>query len=114
MDYALSRGVNFFDTAELYPVPPTQATSTLTEKIIGNWMEARGNREQVCGARSGGPSSFLLGLACLLDAAHMSMPAQNHQPDQPISTQPDPGHHHHQGGWRDARPGPQLHRGQQV
>ncbi|KAI8469206.1 MAG: aldo/keto reductase [Monoraphidium minutum] len=47
MDYALSRGVNFFDTAELYPVPPRQETNTDSERIIGNWMKARGNRDQV-------------------------------------------------------------------
>jgi len=53
LDYALSRGVNFLDTAELYPVPPTEETSTLTEKIIGRWMAARGNRDQVRGWAGG-------------------------------------------------------------
>ena len=36
MDYALGRGVNFFDTAELYPVPATAETHAETERIIGN------------------------------------------------------------------------------
>uniref|UniRef100_A0A383W131 NADP-dependent oxidoreductase domain-containing protein n=1 Tax=Tetradesmus obliquus TaxID=3088 RepID=A0A383W131_TETOB len=47
MDYALSQGVNFLDTAELYPVPPTKENNARTERIIGNWMQARGNRSQV-------------------------------------------------------------------
>ena len=48
MDYALEKGVNFFDTAELYPVTPLSAeTYGDTETIIGNWFEARKNRSDV-------------------------------------------------------------------
>ena len=47
MDYALERGVNFFDTAELYPVPATPQTYADTERIIGNWFKKTGNREKV-------------------------------------------------------------------
>lgn len=47
MDYALDQGVNFFDTAELYPVPAEQKTYAETERIIGNWFEKTGNRHQV-------------------------------------------------------------------
>jgi len=47
MDYALDRGVNFFDTAELYPVPPKAETQGETERIIGSWFAARGNRDKV-------------------------------------------------------------------
>lgn len=47
MDYALSQGVNFFDTAELYPVPPSAQTYTKTEEIIGNWFSERKNRDSV-------------------------------------------------------------------
>lgn len=36
--YALSRGINFIDTAELYPIPPNQETASDTERIIGNWL----------------------------------------------------------------------------
>ena len=36
MDYADSQGVNFFDTAEMYPIPPRSETYTKTEQIIGN------------------------------------------------------------------------------
>ncbi len=47
MDYALSRGVNFFDTAEMYAVPPTPDTYGRTEEIIGTWFAARKNRDKV-------------------------------------------------------------------
>lgn len=47
MDYALEQGINFFDTAEMYAVPPTPDTYGKTETIIGNWFDARKNREQV-------------------------------------------------------------------
>lgn len=47
MDYALERGVNFFDTAEMYPVPPRPETCHETERIIGTWFASRGTRERV-------------------------------------------------------------------
>tara|TARA_A100001011_G_scaffold400637_1_gene517029 strand:+ start:100 stop:1152 length:1053 start_codon:yes stop_codon:yes gene_type:complete len=47
MDYALERGVNFFDTAELYAVMPKRETYGKTEEIIGNWFEKRKNRNKV-------------------------------------------------------------------
>ncbi len=47
MDYALERGINFFDTAEMYAIPPTSQTFGTTETIIGNWFASRSNREKV-------------------------------------------------------------------
>lgn len=47
MDYALSQGVNFFDTAELYAIPPQAGTYGRTEEIIGEWLQARGTRDQI-------------------------------------------------------------------
>ncbi len=47
MDYALDQGVNFFDTAELYSIPPGPETYGATETIIGNWFKSRGKRDQV-------------------------------------------------------------------
>lgn len=47
MDRALEGGINFFDTAELYAVPPKAATAGRTEEIIGDWMEARKTRDKV-------------------------------------------------------------------
>ena len=39
MDFALSQGVNFWDTAELYSIPPKKNTYGKTEEVIGNWFE---------------------------------------------------------------------------
>ena len=47
LDYALSQGVNFIDTAEMYPVPPNQETYTTTEQYIGAWIQARGRRDDI-------------------------------------------------------------------
>ena len=47
MDYALERGINFFDTAELYAVMPRKETYGKTEEIVGNWFKERKNRDKV-------------------------------------------------------------------
>lgn len=47
MDYALDRGINFFDTAEMYAVPPSVETFGKTEAFIGTWFRSRGTRERV-------------------------------------------------------------------
>jgi aryl-alcohol dehydrogenase-like predicted oxidoreductase len=47
MDYALDQGINFFDTAELYSIPPRPETQGSTERIIGSWFKARGSRDKV-------------------------------------------------------------------
>ena len=47
MDYALERGINFFDTAEMYAIPPSDKTFGTTETIIGNWFASRLNRDKV-------------------------------------------------------------------
>ncbi|KJS09561.1 MAG: aldo/keto reductase [Hoeflea sp. BRH_c9] len=48
MDYALTEGVNFFDTAEMYPTQPTRAeTQGRTEDYIGSWFRASGKRNDV-------------------------------------------------------------------
>lgn len=47
MDLAVARGINFFDTAEMYSSPPTAATQGNTERVIGNWFKARGGRDKV-------------------------------------------------------------------
>ena len=47
MDYALDQGINFFDTAEIYPSPCFEKTYSSTEKIIGNWFNERKNRDKV-------------------------------------------------------------------
>ena len=47
MDFALEKGVNFFDAAELYPVPANAETYGATEKIIGTWFKKTGNRDKI-------------------------------------------------------------------
>ncbi|TNF99305.1 MAG: NADP(H)-dependent aldo-keto reductase [Gammaproteobacteria bacterium] len=60
LDYALERGINFIDTAEMYPVPPKAETQTRTEAYIGNWLQNRGNRDKVILAtKVAGPSDWL-------------------------------------------------------
>ncbi len=47
MDYALTQGVNFFDTAEMYSIPGKSETYGSTEKIIGTWFKKSGHREKI-------------------------------------------------------------------
>ncbi|GAL05981.1 NADP(H)-dependent aldo-keto reductase [Photobacterium aphoticum] len=47
LDFAFERGVNFIDTAEMYPVPPKAETQGLTERYIGNWLKKTGQRDKV-------------------------------------------------------------------
>ncbi|WP_180004891.1 MULTISPECIES: NADP(H)-dependent aldo-keto reductase [unclassified Acinetobacter] len=57
LDYALERGLNFWDTAEMYPVPPKPETQGSTETIIGNWIAARGGRDKlILASKIAGPS----------------------------------------------------------
>ena len=59
MDYALDQGVNFLDTAEMYPVRQSAETYGRTEEIIGNWMAERGTRDKVIVAtKIVGPGGF--------------------------------------------------------
>ncbi len=59
MDYSLDHGVNFFDTAELYPVPATPDKYADTERIIGNWFSSRNNREKIILAtKIAGPGDY--------------------------------------------------------
>ena len=47
MDYSIDQGINFFDTAELYSVPPTAESYGKTETMIGNWFEKKKNRDKI-------------------------------------------------------------------
>ena len=47
MDVAFERGINFFDTAEMYPIPPKGDTFNRTEEIIGRWDKFHLNREKI-------------------------------------------------------------------
>ncbi|PLA74588.1 NADP(H)-dependent aldo-keto reductase [Hydrogenovibrio sp. SC-1] len=60
MDYALDQGVNFWDTAELYSIPPKPETYGATEQIIGRWFASRGKRSQVVlASKIAGPGQFV-------------------------------------------------------
>ncbi|MGQ8364881.1 aldo/keto reductase [Glaciecola sp. 1036] len=47
IDFALSQGVNFIDTAEMYPIPPNEPTYGDTERVIGNWIAKHPEKRQV-------------------------------------------------------------------
>ena len=47
MDYALERGVNFWDTAEMYSSPPDPKTQGATERHIGSWLKKTGKRGEI-------------------------------------------------------------------
>jgi aryl-alcohol dehydrogenase-like predicted oxidoreductase len=60
LDYALDRGINFIDTAEMYPVPPTEDTYTKTEQYIGRWSKLQSDREKIILAtKVAGPAEWL-------------------------------------------------------
>lgn len=57
LNYALDQGLYFWDTAEMYPVPPKAETQGATEQIIGNWIGQHGKREQLfLASKIAGPS----------------------------------------------------------
>lgn len=59
MDYALAQGINFFDTAEMYPVPPRAETQGRSEQYIGSWFSQRGARSKIIlASKVTGPGDF--------------------------------------------------------
>ena len=75
LDYALERGINFIDTAEMYPVRPAAATAGLTESYIGSWLKKSGRRDQVVlASKVSGPAPhfpWIRGGASVPDAANI-------------------------------------------
>lgn len=55
LDLATSRGVNFIDTAEMYPVPPNATTQGRTETFLGSWLAKRGREGLVIATKIAGP-----------------------------------------------------------
>lgn len=47
LDMAMDAGINFIDSAEMYPIPPREETYGETERILGNWLRRRGNRDKL-------------------------------------------------------------------
>jgi aryl-alcohol dehydrogenase-like predicted oxidoreductase len=75
MDYAVDKGVNFFDTAELYAIPPKAETYGRTEEIVGSWFRTRKARDKIILAtKVCGPSSnaWIRGGKARLDRANMT------------------------------------------
>ncbi len=57
MDKAYERGINFFDTAELYPVPPKSSWAGATEKIVGEWMAGKPRESIILASKVAGAAS---------------------------------------------------------
>ncbi|MFL0798903.1 MAG: NADP(H)-dependent aldo-keto reductase [Agarilytica sp.] len=73
MDMAVDMGVNFFDVAEMYPVPPRPETQGLTESYMGAWLAERGMRDKiVLATKVTGRSSRNSGLGHIRDGARLS------------------------------------------
>jgi aryl-alcohol dehydrogenase-like predicted oxidoreductase len=55
LDYALARGINFIDTAEMYPVPPKADTYTRTESMVGTWLKKQPRDQIILAGKVSGP-----------------------------------------------------------
>ena len=82
LDYAVSKGINFIDTAEMYPVPPKAETYTRTETIIGHWLKNQPREQLIIGSKISGPrrglgwirnNDFSLDRATIRQALHDSL-----------------------------------------
>ena len=59
LDYAIERGVNFVDTAEMYPSPPKPETQGLSETLIGEWFARRNRDKVILASKISGPAVWL-------------------------------------------------------
>ena len=60
LDYATTHGIQFIDTAELYPVPPRPETQGRTESYLGSWLRQRGHRDDlVIATKACGPGDWV-------------------------------------------------------
>ena len=118
MDYALDQGINFFDTAELYPVPAQKETYAETERIIGNWFQKTGNRDKVVlASKIAGPGDYTAHIRtngfspeALKDAVNQSLKRlktdyidlyQLHWPERTTNTFGTRDYKHTDDGWKD-------------
>lgn len=119
MDYAFEKGINFFDTAELYPVPARAATYGLTEKYIGSWFKKTGNREKIIlASKIAGPGAYTAHIRktgfskqAITEALHNSLKRlqtnyidlyQLHWPERPINCFGIRDYPYHiKSGWQD-------------
>jgi aryl-alcohol dehydrogenase-like predicted oxidoreductase len=79
MDFALEKGINFFDTAEMYPSPCKKETYGETEKIIGNWFSEKKNRDKIILATkiSGPGMSYIRGGGLQFSEKNISLAIEN-------------------------------------
>lgn len=108
MDYAVENGINFFDTAELYPTNPVSAeTYATTEIIIGNWFKRTGKRADiVLASKIAGPGRPYIregrpiSPAAIRDAVDASLKRlQTDYIDLYQIHWPNRGHYHFRGNW---------------
>ena len=59
LDHAFAGGVNFIDTAEMYPVPPRAATCGRTEEMVGNWLAGQSRDKVIVATKAAGPARGL-------------------------------------------------------
>lgn len=123
MDMALDRGINFFDTAEIYSIPPKAETQGSTERIVGSWFKSRGTRDRVILASkvAGRGNSYLRpdGKPSRLDRANIRHAIEGslkrlqtdyidlyqlHWPDRPVSLFGNEGNNYRELGLGDAVP----------
>jgi len=116
MDYAVDRGINFIDTAEMYAAPPRRETCGRSEEIIGNWLAARGGRDKiVLATKITGPSeglSYIRGEPTRLNRRQIAEAIEGslkrlktdyvdlyqlHWPDRPVRPFGQLGHEHNEG-----------------
>lgn len=67
LSYAIDQGINFIDTAEMYPVPPMEKTSGRTESFIGSWLKHQDRSKIILASKIAGP-----GFAYMRGGSHLS------------------------------------------
>ena len=74
LEYARERGINFIDTAEMYPVPPRAETVHRTERMVGNWLAGQPRDEWVVATKATGAGrnmNWIRGGALPFDRANL-------------------------------------------
>ena len=78
LDYSISNGVNFIDTAEMYAIPPREETQGKTEEIIGTWLSKRKDRDKIILAtKVAGPGMEYIRGGSRLSKEHILQAADN-------------------------------------